>query len=337
MSAADGTGPATADPASQYRAGHEGAVLAERFDVGRLAIGGRDSLDLLHRLTTNDIKGLAPGAGTAAVFTTPKGRILDLVTLHRTAASLLCLCDAGRATPLREWIERYTFREDVAVQDLSATHGTLGVYGPRAASVLEPLAGRDLSSLPLHHVREVSVEDQPVAIVRSFPLGGDGFLLTTANDGLAALRRRLGAASNGALPVDPACLEVLRIEAGMPAAGRELREDFNPWEARLQDAISLAKGCYVGQEVIARLHTYNKVSKMLVRLLIAGEAAPRPGDPLEREGEATGSITSVAAVPGAGRIVALGYVRDEDAVAGTEVLAGTGDSRIRATIEGVAR
>jgi folate-binding protein YgfZ len=337
VSAADGTGPATADLATQYRAGHEGAVLTERPDVGRLAIGGRDALDLLHRLTTNDINGLAPGAGTAAVFTTPKGRILDLVTLHRTAASLLCLCAAGRAVPLREWIERYTFREDVIVEDLSASHGTLGVYGPRAASVLEPVAGPDLSSLPLHHVREVSVEGQPATIVRSFPLGGDGFLLTTASDQLAALRRRLGATSGGAVPIEPACLEVLRIEAGMPAAGSELREDFNPWEARLQDAISLAKGCYVGQEVIARLHTYKKVSRMLVRLLIAGEAAPQPGDPLQREGEATGIVTSVAAVPGTGRIVALGYVRDEDAVAGTEVLAGTGDVRIRATIEGVAR
>lgn len=337
MSAVDGTGLATADPLTQYRAGHEGAVLVDRPAIGRLAIGGQDALDLLHRLTTNRIKGLAPGAGTATVFTTAKGRILDLVSLHRTADSLLCLCGEGRAKPLREWIERYTFREDVSVEDRTASHGTLGLYGPRAASVLESLAGETAASLPLHHVLEVVLEGQTVAIVRTFPIGGDGFLLTAPGDRLAALRERLIASADGAVSIEPACLDLLRIEAGMPAAGSELREDFNPWEACLHDAISLDKGCYVGQEVIARLHTYKKVSRLLVRLLFAGEAAPIAGAPLEREGETTGVVTSVATVPGSGQVVALGYVRDEDAVAGTEVLAGTEDSRIPATIEGVAR
>jgi len=337
VSAVDGTGLELADPLTQYRAGHERAVIADRSCIGRLAIGGADALDLLHRLTTNDVRGLAPGAGIATVFTTAKGRILDLVTLHRTAASLLCLCGEGRAGSLRDWIERYTFREDVTVEDHTASHGTLGVYGPRAASVLEPILGQDVSQLSLHHVREIPFEGQPATVVRSFPIGGAGFLITAANDRITALSLRLGASSDAAVSIERATLELLRIEAGLPAAGSELREDFNPWEARLQDAISLDKGCYVGQEVIARLHTYKKISRLLVRLLIDGEAAPGPGAPLYREGEATGMITSVATVPGSGQVVALGYVRDEDAVAGTEVLAGTGDSRIRATIEGVAR
>jgi folate-binding protein YgfZ len=337
VTAVDGTGVATADPLTQYRAGRERAVLADRTSMGRLAIGGRDALDLLHRLTTNQIKGLTPGSGTATVFTTAKGRILDLVSLHRTAESLLCLCGEGRAAALREWIERYTFREEVTVEDLTASHGTLGLYGPRAASALEPVLGDDGASLPLHHVREVTSGGLPVTVVRTFPIGGEGFLLSAPNDALPALRARLLGTSDEIVPIAPDCLEVLRIEAGMPAAGCELREDFNPWEARLQDAISLDKGCYVGQEVIARLHTYEKVSKLLVRLRFSGKAAPEPGAPLEREGEATGVVTSVATVPGTGQVVALGYVRDEDAVAGTEVLAGTGDSRTPATIEGVAR
>lgn len=337
MSAVDGTGITTADLLTQYRAGHEGTVLADRTAMGRLAIAGKDALDLLHRLTTNDIKGLAPGSGTATVFTTAKGRILDLVSLHSTAGSLLCLCGEGRVPALRDWIERYTFREDVTVRDLSASHGTVGVYGPRAASALAPVAGQDLSSLPLHHVCEVTFEQQPATIVRTFPIGGDGFLLTAGNESLALLRGQIVASSDGVVPIEPVCFDLLRIEAGMPATGSELREDFNPWEACLQDAISLDKGCYVGQEVIARLHTYKKVSKLLVRLHITGTTAPAPGAPLLREGEPTGSVTSVATIPGTGQIVALGYVRDEDAVAGTEVQAGTGDLGISATIEGVAR
>jgi len=337
VSEVSGTGLETVDTLAQYRAGHERAVIAERSGMGRLVIGGADARDLLHRLTTNDVRGLAPGAGIATVFTTAKGRILDLVTLHRTDAALFCLCGEGRAGSLREWIERYTFREDVTVEDLTTSHGTLGVYGPRASSVLGPVLDQDLSQLPLHHVREIPFEGEPATVVRSFPIGGAGFLVTVPNDRILALRRRLGTSSDPAVPIEPECLEVMRIEAGMPASGSELREDFNPWEARLNDAISLDKGCYVGQEVIARLHTYKKISRLLVRLRIDGEAAPGPGAPLYREGEATGVVTSVATVPGSGHVVALGYVRDEDAVAGTEVLVGAGSSRIRATIEGVAR
>jgi folate-binding protein YgfZ len=327
----------TADPVAQYRAGREGAVLADRSAMGRLEIGGRDAFDLLHRLTTGPIKGLAPGEGTSAVFTTAKGRILDLATLHRRGDSLLCLCEAGRAEALRDWIEHYTFREQVTVTDLSSSHGTLGLFGPRAAEVLGPVLGPAAAAVPLHHVEEAESDGAPVAVVRTFPIGGAGFLLTAPREALPALRRRLLEPDRGAVPIGPACLELLRIEAGMPAAGHELSEEYNPWEARLDDAIALDKGCYVGQEVIARLHTYRKVSRLLVRLAVSGEAAPDEGAPLLRGGERTGTVTSVATVPGSGRIVALGYVRDEDAVAGTEVLAGAGDAPIRATIEGVAR
>ena len=129
---------------------------------------------------------------------------------------------------------------------------------------------------------------------------------------------------------------MLRIEAGLPAGGRELNEEHNPWEARLSDAISLEKGCYVGQEVIARLNTYKKVSKFLVRLLVAGNEDPVPGTPLCHQGETIGSVTSSARVPGTGTVLALGYVRDEDAVAGRTIRIGS-STGAEARIEGFAR
>jgi folate-binding protein YgfZ len=141
-----------------------------------------------------------------------------------------------------------------------------------------------------------------------------------------------------------ACLDTLRIEAGLPASGRELTEEYNPWEARLDDAISLDKGCYVGQEVIARLHTYKKVSRLLVRLTAQGDEGASagevviPGATIQVGSETSGVVTSSARLPGGGdRVVALGYVRDEDAVGGRPAVIAAGGRMVTATIEGVAR
>ncbi|HKN46518.1 MAG TPA: glycine cleavage T C-terminal barrel domain-containing protein [Candidatus Polarisedimenticolia bacterium] len=306
------------DLSLQYRAAHAHAILVDRSALGRLAFQGKDSLDLLHRLTTNSIKTLKAGEGVAAVFATPKGRILDLVTFYLTEERLLCLTGAGRVAAIRDWIERYTFREEVRVEDLSESHGTLGLFGASAASVVAGLFGEETARRPLHAPSVVEAGGARAILASTYPLAGGGFHLTAAARTLPAIRERILGVP-GVTGAGEECLEVLRIEAGRPAAGRELTEEYNPWEARLDDAISLSKGCYVGQEVVARLNTYRKVSKRLVRLAIPGDALPPSGAILARGGETTGLLTSSASVPGEGRVVALGYVRDEDAAVGGEI------------------
>jgi folate-binding protein YgfZ len=134
------------------------------------------------------------------------------------------------------------------------------------------------------------------------------------------------------------CVEVLRVLAGLPSHPFELNEDHNPWEARLHDAIALDKGCYVGQEVIARLHTYRKVARQLVRIAIAGPV-PEPGAAVHAGDEVIGTVTSAVGIPGgSGRSVALAYVREGDAQAGRSVtIAVRSGGALPGTIEGVAR
>jgi folate-binding protein YgfZ len=323
--------------AAQYRAAREDAVLSDRSDLGRLQIEGSDALDLLHRLTTNDILSLGPWAGTAAAFVTAKGRLIDLVTLHRLQEHLLCITGPGRGAAVAAHIDRYTFREAVRVTDAGRTLGTLAIYGARAHDRVARLFGEAAAGRPLHQPAEVELQGARAVLARWFPLGGEAYHLTADAKALPALRRAI-LKECGDLPEAGAeCVEVLRIEAGLPAAGRELTEDYNPWEARLDDAISLNKGCYVGQEVVARLSTYKKVAKYLVRLSIVG-GVPVPGARLERDGSgAIGTLTSAAAVPGEDRVIALGYVRDEDAAAGGEVTVVDGERRLRAAILGLAR
>jgi len=335
--------PAAADLRSQYRAATGSAAVAERPDIGRLLFGGGDAADLLHRLSTNAIKGLSTGQGTATVFTTNKGRIIDLVTLHRIDAGFLALGAAALIPTLREWVDRYTFREDVTVSDWGASHRTLGLVGPAAAAHAARLWGSDAADLPRHHVLRVAAGGAAAWLVRSFPLAGDGYLVTGGAGDWDRIRAAVlaaadGAAAGRAAEVGPACVEILRVAAGLPAHPHELNEGHNPWEARLHDAISLDKGCYVGQEVIARLNTYKKVAKQLVRIAVDG-AVPAPGSAVRSGDERIGAITSAVGIPdGSGRCVALAYVRDEDAAPGSGVtILLAGGRTIPATIEGVAR
>ena len=327
----------TAAAAAQYRAARQDAVLADRSDLGRLFVSGKDALDLLHRLTTQDIRSLAPGQGTAAAFLTAKGRLIDWVTLHVLEGRILCLTGAGRSHAVADYIDRYTFREEVRVENADGSHGTLGLFGARAREHVARLFDAAAAARPLHHPVRVALAGAEAVLARTFPLAGDGYHLTVASEFLPALRAAILARSAGLIEADPACLEVLRIEAGLPAPGRELTEDYNPWEARLNDSISLNKGCYVGQEVVARLNTYKKVSKCLVRLRVES-GLPRPGARLLlATDEAIGTLTSVAAVPGEDRVLGLAYVRDEEAVDGREMTIADDDRRYRATVLGPAR
>ena len=243
----------------------------------------------------------------------------------------------SRSGAVLEYIERYTFREEVRVQEASRSHGTLGIFGPRASEHVASLFGSESTGLALHHARPVELAGATGLLTRTFPLAGDGWHLVAESTRLPAQRAAILERCRDLVEAGPGCLEVLRIEAGLPSAGRELTEEYNPWEARLQDAISLTKGCYVGQEVIARLNTYKKVSKYLVRLQLEGDP-PAIGSRLENgAGEPIGTLTSAAAVPGEDRVVALGFVRDEEASEGREITIVDGARRLGARLLGPAR
>lgn len=329
--------PANSGPAAELRAARHGSILVDRSDCGRILFSGRDAADLLHRLTTAAVKGLQPGQGTAAVFTTNKGRILDLVTLHRLPEGILAITAPGRAAPVIAWVERYTFREEVKAEDRTGSHASLALHGAGASRTIARMFGEPAAGLPRHHAAAVECGGSPATLVRTWPLGGDGWLLVLPAAALEPARAALRGADAGLIDAGPAALEVLRIEAGLPAPGSELTEDHNPWEARLDEAIALDKGCYVGQEVIARLHTYRKVARLLVRLEMDGTIVPLPAAAIVRAGEKIGSITSAAGVPGEDRIVALGYVRDEDAAAADTVMVESGEGLLAGRMLGAAR
>ncbi len=285
----------------------EQALLHDASTTCILSVSGKHRVDLLQRLTTNDLKKVEVGLGQTNVFTTNKGRIVDWVRILPFDESLLLLASAGNGAALRAWIDRYTITEDITIEDVSDRHRLFHLLGARAVDVA---AGIDagVASGPPNGFRPVEVDGHESILVKTEGLvAHSGFLVLVrradADAVLAALVAR------GARAIDDATFEALRVEHGLPRFGADLGEDFHPLEAGLWSAVSFAKGCYVGQEVIARLNTYDKVTKNLARLRLSQPA--KPGDRIlqSKDGKDVGVLTSVAGPPQLAEWRALGYVK----------------------------
>lgn len=286
-----------------YSAAHKSAVLANHAGRGMLHLTGATRLDLINRMSTQAVAALGSGEGAATVLTTDIGRIIDRVILYATSDSVYLLTGEGHADALaRYFMRNIFFNDDVQVADISGQTVVWGAYGPRAGELLAA-AGFPEVEMPLHHWRQAEIGGATAYLHRADPVAGDGYFVTAGAADREAVEAALPAA--GLTPIDEASYDYLRIEAGLPRFGRELTLDYIPLEAGLWDDVSFSKGCYVGQEIIARMESRGKLAKRLVRL--------RPGAPVEHGAEITaggrvvGSITSAAAGP-AGP-VALGYVK----------------------------
>ena len=299
-------------------------ITAGRADLaswGRLIGTGPDLLDLVHRLSTGDVQGLTEGEGRPTVLTTAKGRIVERLSVHHLgAAGVLLLCGPGAASKVLAHLARYTFSEALGLTDVTGTTAAHVLFGTEWEDAARS-AG--LPVPPPYGAAAAAIAGADVHVLRTNGFDADGLVVV----GPASAGEAIGGAL-GAAPASAEAFEAWRIVRGAPLSGRELTEDHNPLEAGLLDAVSFTKGCYVGQEVVARLRTYDKVSRRLVRLSLDPAAPPpRPGARILAEGREVGSITSAAA--GA----ALGYVKVRELPAETirVVLddgAGTSDATI---------
>jgi folate-binding protein YgfZ len=258
----------------------------------RLRMAGEDRVAFLHGQCTNDIRSLKPGQDCYAAFLNAKGKM-------RGDAYIVCLDDAfllDASAELRESLEKFIITEDVNVEDVSATIGewlVVDAVGKAARPAVAPYP-------------ELEVVLPADAVIFAHPLG-------------------IGILSPTPLPVtlDANALEVLRIEAGVPKWGVDMDEDTIPVEAGLESrAISYDKGCYIGQETIARIKTYGHVNRRLVQLEMDGDWLPGRGERIFCGVREAGCVTSAASSNRLGKTLALGYVRREFAMAGVKLTIG---------------
>ena len=271
---------------------------------GRLSLVGTDALDLLDRLTTNRISDLTSvGMGMGAVLTTNKGRIIDLLGVHVQKNDLMIITSGGATEKVSDWIEFYTIMEDVQIKDISELSFHFRVIGTFSDIDFLP----DISSLEPFHVLESEIEDTQCRVI-STRIGDEPSIdIIGSLESRDFIKSRFDEVFN---EIQIEEYDQLRIDAGVPAYGAELTEDFNPLEAGLLPYISFNKGCYIGQEVVARLNTYDKVQRKLAKFSWDGEHCELSGRDIEIEGRVVGVMTS--SLCGLG----MGFVRNAQAERG---------------------
>ena len=311
----------------EYASATEGVGLADRSHLGRLRMSGADALDLLNRLSTNNLDDIAIGDLQGTVLTTNKGRIIDLLYVLRQDDHLLVFTGPETRQRVAEWIDFYTFIEDVVVEDVTEETAMLSVVGRAAASTLPQLA-----DMPLYSSAPLTIHGVDVVALRTDFAGVDGYDLIAPVEQAAALWDALTAM--GAAPVGSQALELVRISNGIAGYSSELGEDYNPIEAGLMDFISFNKGCYIGQEVVARLNTYDKVQKHLVKLSWDGGDAPELPADLLHDGRKVGTLTSAVKAIDGDRFIGLGFVRKAHVEEGVRLLT---EENVEVVVEGTAQ
>ncbi|MEM1425039.1 MAG: folate-binding protein [Cyanobacteria bacterium P01_H01_bin.130] len=293
----------------------QGTVVVDRSHWTRLQFTGADRLDFLHNQTTQNFKTRQPGQGCFTTIVTATARLIDLALAIMTEESVALLASPEMGDRLMTWFDRYIFPMDrVTVTDCSDETVTFTLLGPQAQTVLETLGFTALDTLaPCAH-QTVTVDGAAVQAIAHSGLGRSGYTLWTDRDQGAALWERLTAL--GAVPAGEQHWETWRIEDGVPKPGSELTDDYNPLEAGLWQAVSIDKGCYIGQETIARLNTYDGVKQRLYGLQLTEPM--EPGTRLSTmEGDKAGVLTSCRTTPDG--VLGLAYIRRKVCAIGTTV------------------
>jgi len=308
------------DAAAEYSAARERAVVVDRCDRGLLRLYGRDPLRILQGILSNDVNLASAGRAVYAALLTPKGRMLADVRVIRRADDLLLDLPAAALPVVADTFRRTIPPLFARWEDVSESQHVLGVYGPESGASLTSLLGPDLPAVEQEDgAAPVSIGGESGTVVSTRITGGEGYDVVLPTAAAESLWRELAAI--GVLAAGHAPLDVLRIEAGVPAWGAELTEETIPLEAGIEArAISTTKGCYTGQEVIVRILHRGHVNWLLRGVLLGEAAGMGRGAPLfsAASGKQAGRITSSAWSPRMDQEVALAYVRREVAP-GTEL------------------
>lgn len=308
------------DPLLEYRAVREAVGIADFSYQGTFLISGNDRISFLQNLISNNLNDLSEGKGMYSTLLTAKGRVIADFYLYPLPEALLIDLEGSNAEKTRQHLMRYKLRAQVKIDP--PPWGRILVAGPRARDVLDRLLPRSWPPMMEKSILTKEVDGFSLLCVKRSVTGEEDYHLYIPLEGLETIWERLLSAGSdlGILPFGQAALEMLRIEAGKPRYGVDIDEHIIPIEAGLgPEAISYTKGCYPGQEVMARIQTYGHVNKHLFGLVMEGDVLPKKEDKVFQGDQELGWVTSATRSPLLGKVIAMGYLRPQIAVPGTAV------------------
>jgi glycine cleavage system T protein (aminomethyltransferase) len=325
------------DPVREHLAVRKELGIMDLTARGKARVTGEDHIKWLQSVISNDILPLGPGQGIYSTFLTHRGRILAYFRVYKYADSLMLedVGEVGDATysALRKFL---LYGTKAKLENLRETWGLLLISGPRAFELIRATFGTDVSSLKVLSFEQLEIEGQPAALIRTEETGATDVEILIPVEGLRAAWERLWNVGEamGLKPFGAAALETLRVEAGLPKMGPDLNEEVVPPEANLEGkSFSLTKGCYPGQEVVARMDTYGFARRRLSGLTLKEPVVPASGAKLFSADRQVGWISSAVLSPSLGKVIAFGFPLRDFANPGTELSVETDGRRISAIVE----
>ena len=316
------------DLAREYQAGLDGAILLDRSHEGRIKLTGKDRFELLNRMSTNKMVDMADDEGCPTIFTNPTARIIDRIIAYNRSDHLLVITEPGQGDTMQNFLQRNIFfGDDVQIENITAQTHQLALHGTQADVILQTLAP-DIADVPALHGISLTIDGADVYAMRRKAISGTHWaLVTSADDGASVYEAVMQAGD--VTPAGGLTYNTLRIRAGRPSRP-ELNTDFIPLEVGLWDEISFAKGCYTGQEIIARMESRARIAKTIVGLELA-TIVNAPAQ-LMHEGRKVGTMTSSVQAP-TGEIFAMGVVKTDYITEGMALTVG--DAATQATVTGL--
>ena len=300
-----------------------GTAIYDSSNWGKILVGDRDRLRFLHNQSTADFEKLKSGSSCDTVFVTSTARTIDLATGIVLDDEVLLIVSPNRREYLFNWLDRYIFFADrVKLTDVTDRMASFTLMGADSDRVLTELGCTALAGISDHSHQLVNIAGIEVRILTGTELGLPGYRLVCSKDSGVLLQQKI--IDLGTVAIDEHAWECLRIQQGRPKPDAELTEDYNPLEVGLWQNVSFTKGCYIGQETIARLNTYKGVKQYLWGIELTAQVTV--GTLLTVDGEKVGVLTSCNETDG--KIMGLGYVRAKAGGIGLKVMAADVEGEI---------
>ena len=289
---------------AEYQAAKQKTAVFDLSGLNVIRLQGKDHADFLHRMSMNEIRRLKPGQLVVNAFADAKGKIVDAVFMLKREDSIDLITGPGRGQPLTEWLDRFIFIEEITITDMTDHWVPLLLCG----RLPEGLAGLEIEPMTM---ARTAIQGTEFEVCRVDHLLPRGLLMLVpaqrATECMTFLVEQTG--ENRVVPAGAQAFHALRIEQGIPMHGFEIDGDSNPYECGLKAFISYDKGCYVGQEVIARLDTYDKIKHEYTGLHIESDEIPPVPSNITTGHQEAGVLTSVTALPGEKGFVGIGRIR----------------------------
>lgn len=323
-----------ANPIEDHNAVRTAVGIIDLSHRGRFWLTGEDRAAFLHRINSNDVEGLKVGEGNYATMLTNRGKMISDMKVYAFQDRIGITTNAETTEILFKELDKYIIADDVNLENCTHRTGIVALHGPKSTQLVQTGLGIDVTRLKEYHSISKEIEGRMIDCIRSDECGEIGYELYVAVESMEWLWDTLLEKGRefDAKPFGLTALNALRIEAGIPRYGAELTDSVIPLEAELEHAIDFEKGCYIGQEIVARMKYRGHPNRLLRGFEVECGTPPAQNDLIYDNDKEIGWITSAVSSPSLDKTIALGYVRMAYTDAGSKVKILTADEPVKATV-----